>query len=226
MNELLNFNDLLKNSVIESSYLGTYSIRDIASVILVTFAVSLFMFYIYKKTYSGNVYSHKFNVSLVVMAIITSEVILTISSNLVLSLGMVGALSIVRFRTAVKEPLDIVFMFWAIAIGLTTGARLYALTIISALLIGTILFVLLKFKNTNNDYLLIIHHMTKSSDGVFELLQEVNYTIKSKTVSRGLIEHTLEIKLLGAGSGLVEKLAEIEGVSHVSLVSYNGDFAQ
>ncbi len=226
MNELLNFNDILKNSVIESSYLGTYSIRDIASVILVTFAVSLFMFFIYKKTYSGNVYSHKFNVSLVVMALITSEVILTISSNLVLSLGMVGALSIVRFRTAVKEPLDIVFMFWAIAIGLTTGARLYALTIISSLLIGTILYVLLKFKNTNNVYLLIIHHMTKSNDKVFELLQEVNYTIKSKTVSRGLIEHTLEIKLLGAGSELVEKIAEIEGVSNVSLVSYNGDFAQ
>ncbi len=226
MNELLNFNDILKNSVIESSYLGTYSIRDIASVILVTFAVSLFMFYIYKKTYSGNVYSHKFNVSLVVMALITSEVILTISSNLVLSLGMVGALSIVRFRTAVKEPLDIVFMFWAIAIGITTGARLYALTIISSLLIGTILYVLLKFKNTNNVYLLIIHHMTKSNDKVFELLQEVNYTIKSKTVSRGLIEHTLEIKLLGTGSELVEKIAEIEGVSNVSLVSYNGDFAQ
>ncbi len=226
MNDLLSFNDIIKNSVIESSFLGTYSIQDIVTVIIVTLVVSLYMFFIYKKTYSGNVYSHKFNVSLVIMALITSEIILTISSNLVLSLGMVGALSIVRFRTAVKEPLDIVFMFWAIAIGITTGARLYALTIISSLLIGIILFVLLKFKNTNNVYLLIIHHLTKSSEQVFDVLHEGNYKIKSKTVSRGLVEHTLEIKMLGAGTELVEKLAEIEGVSNVSLVSYNGDFAQ
>lgn len=226
MNDLLRFNDIIKNSVLESSFLGTYSIQDIVSVILVTLVMSLFMFYIYKKTYSGNVYSHKFNVSLVIMALITSEIILTISSNLVLSLGMVGALSIVRFRTAVKEPLDIVFMFWAIAIGITTGARLFALTVISSLLIGVVMFVLLKFKNTNNVYLLIIHHLTKSSDKVFAQLQEANYKIKSKTVSHGLIEHTLEIRLIGVGTEIVEKLSEIEGVSNVSLVSYNGDFAQ
>ena len=226
MNNLLNFNDIIKNSAIESSFLGTYSIQDIVSVILVTFVVSLFMFFIYKKTYSGNVYSHKFNVSLVVMALITSEIILTISSNLVLSLGMVGALSIVRFRTAVKESLDIVFMFWAISIGITTGARLYALTIISSLLIGLILYVLLKFKNTNNVYLMVIHHIAKSTDKVFEQLQDGNYKIKSKTVSRGLIELTLEIRLIGSAPELVEQLAEIEGVSNVSLVSYNGDFAQ
>ncbi len=226
MNNVLNFNDILKNSVIESSFLGTYSIQDIVGVIVVTFVMSLFMFFIYKKTYSGNIYSHKFNVSLVVMALITSEIILTISSNLVLSLGMVGALSIVRFRTAVKEPLDIVFMFWAIAIGITTGARLYALTVISSLLIGLVLYVLLKFKNTNNVYLLIIHHEAKGSDQVFDLLGEVNYKIKSKTVSRGLTELTLELKLIGGGTELVEQLAEVTGVSNVSLVSYNGDFAQ
>ncbi len=112
-------------------------------------------------------YSHKFNVSLVAMALITSEIILTISSNLVLSLGMVGALSIVRFRTAVKEPLDIVFMFWSIAIGITAGARLFALTILSSLFIGAILYFLLKYKNSNNIYLLVITYLTKNSDKVF-----------------------------------------------------------
>lgn len=226
MNELISFNDIIKNSVIQSSFLGNYSIQDIVSVILVTLAVSMFMFFIYKKTYSGNVYSHKFNVSLVIMALITSEIILTISSNLVLSLGMVGALSIVRFRTAVKEPLDIVFMFWAIAIGITTGARLFALSVLSSLLIGIVITILLKYKNTNNVYLLIIHHITKSTDTVLAQLGEINYKIKSKTVSRGLTELTVEVKLFGAGTKLVEQLSEIDGVSNVSLISYNGDFAQ
>ncbi|MDC7246894.1 MAG: DUF4956 domain-containing protein [Sphaerochaetaceae bacterium] len=226
MNDLLGFNDIIKNSVIESSFLGNYSITDIATVLLVTFAVSLYMFFIYKKTFSGNVYSHKFNVSLVAMALITSEIILTISSNLVLSLGMVGALSIVRFRTAVKESLDIVFMFWAISIGITAGARLYALTIISSLLIGIILYIMLRFKNTNNVYLLVIMHVAKSNDRIMELLQRGNYKIKSKTMSRGVIELTVEIRLIGSAPDLVEELAEVEGVNNVSLVSYNGDFAQ
>ena len=223
---MLSFNDIIKNSVIESSFLGNYSITDIATVLLVTFAVSLYMFFIYKKTFSGNVYSHKFNVSLVAMALITSEIILTISSNLVLSLGMVGALSIVRFRTAVKESLDIVFMFWAISIGITAGARLYALTIISSLLIGIILYIMLKFKNTNNVYLLVIMHVAKSNDRIMELLQRGNYKIKSKTISRGVVELTVEIRLIGSAPDLVEELAEVEGVNNVSLVSYNGDFAQ
>ncbi len=226
MNELLSFNDIIKNSVIQSSFLGNYSIQDIVSVILVTLIVSLFMFFIYKKTYSGNVYSHKFNVSLVIMALITSEIILTISSNLVLSLGMVGALSIVRFRTAVKEPLDIVFMFWSIAIGITTGARLYALSIISSLLIGLVIMVLLKYKNTNNIFLLIIQYKSNSSAKVISELNKINYKIKSKTISHELVELTVELKIIGTGFDLLEIISEIEGVSNVSLVNYNGEFAQ
>lgn len=226
MNELLSFNDIIKNSVIQSSFLGNYSIQDIVSVILVTLIVSLFMFFIYKKTYSGNVYSHKFNVSLVIMALITSEIILTISSNLVLSLGMVGALSIVRFRTAVKEPLDIVFMFWAIAIGITTGARLYALSIISSLLIGIVIVILLKYKNTNNIYLLIIQYGSNSSAKVITELNKINYKIKSKTIAHGIVELTVELKIIGTGIDLLEIISEIDGVSNVSLVNYNGEFAQ
>ncbi|MCY1152432.1 MAG: DUF4956 domain-containing protein [Sphaerochaetaceae bacterium] len=226
MNELINFNDIIKNSVIQSSFLGNFTIQDILSVIVVTLVVSLFMFFIYKKTYSGNIYSHKFNVSLVLMALITSEIIMTISSNLVLSLGMVGALSIVRFRTAVKEPLDIVFMFWAIAIGITAGARLYALCVISSLLIGLVLFTLLKFKNTNNVFLLVIHYDSTINDKIFALLSELSYTVKSKTISRGLVELTIELKIIGARTGFVEDLSEVEGVASVSLINYNGEFAQ
>lgn len=226
MNDLINFKDILKNSVIKSSFLGNFTIKDIVSVILVTLIVSMFMFYIYKKTYSGNVYSHRFNVSLVVMSLITSEIILTISSNLVLSLGMVGALSIVRFRTAVKEPLDIVFMFWAIAIGITAGARLYALAVISSLLIGLVIVVLLKYKNTNNVYLLVVQYSSTSDDKVLSYLNSINYKMHSKTISHGTVELTVEIKIVGNGTKFVEELSEEEGVSNVSLVTYNGEFAQ
>ncbi|MGD1822147.1 MAG: DUF4956 domain-containing protein [Pleomorphochaeta sp.] len=223
---MINFNDIIKNSALQSSFLGNFTVFDIISVIAVTLIVSMFMFYIYKKTYSGNVYSHKFNVSLVIMALITAEIIMTISSNLVLSLGMVGALSIVRFRTAVKEPLDIVFMFWAIAIGITSGARLYALSILSSLLIGLVLVLLLKFKNTNNIYLLIVHHNNEATENVTSELNKLYYTLKSKTISRGLIELTVEVKLSGMGTDFIQDISEIEGVSNVSLVSYNGEFAQ
>jgi uncharacterized membrane protein YhiD involved in acid resistance len=160
------------------------------------------------------------------MALITSEIIMTISSNLVLSLGMVGALSIVRFRTAVKEPLDIVFMFWAIAIGITAGAQLYTLAIVSSLIIGLITVVLLRFKNTNNVYLLILQYENLTNENLLNELSKMSYKIKSKTISMGLVELTLEIKLMGAKTTFLEELSEIEGVKNVSLVSYNGDFAQ
>ncbi len=223
---MINFNDIIKNSALSGTFLGDFNVFDIISVILVTLIVSLYMFYIYKKTYSGNVYSHKFNVSLVMMALITSMVIMTISSNLVLSLGMVGALSIVRFRTAVKEPLDIVFMFWSIAIGITTGARLFLLSISCSLLIGLILYILLRYKNTNNVYLLVIHYNKAANEEVLSEVNKLYYTMKSKTISKGNIELTVEVKLTGLSNEFVQEISEIDGVSNVSLINYNGEFAQ
>lgn len=226
MNEVINFSDIIKNSALQEAFLGNFTIKDILLVIGITLLVSIYMFYIYKKTYSGNIYSHNFNVSLVLMALITSEIIMTISSNLVLSLGMVGALSIVRFRTAVKEPLDIVFLFWAISIGITTGARLYALSIISSLLIGIIIVVLLKYKNTNNVYLLIAQYDKSAEEKIFNELKNIKYKLKSKTISKNLLELTVEIKMLSSETKIVENLSEIDGVKNVSIVGYNGEFAQ
>lgn len=226
MNDLINFKDILKKSVVQSSFLGSFSINDIVAVMLVTLIISMFMFMIYKKSFSGNIYNHNFNVSLVLMALITSEIIMTISSNLVLSLGMVGALSIVRFRTAVKEPLDIVFMFWAIAIGITTGAKLYTLSIVSSLMIGLIIIILLRYRNTNNVYLLILQYEDLTNEDLQKELSKLNYKIKSKTISMGLVELTLEVKLMGTNTTFAEEMSAIDGVKNVSLVSYNGDFAQ
>lgn len=226
MNDLINFQDIIKKSILKSSFLGTFQIGDIIAVIFITLIVSLYMFFIYKKSFSGIIYNHNFNVSLVLMAIITSIIIMTISSNLVLSLGMVGALSIVRFRTAVKESLDIVFMFWAIAIGLTGGARLYAISIIGSLLVGIIALILLKFKNTNNVYMLIIQYNNDVKEDVLKKLNKLEYKTKSKTVSAGTVELTVEVRLIGADTSFVEEISDIQGVQNASLISYNGSFAQ
>jgi len=127
------FTDLLRNSLSKSDFFGAISVVDILVGLLFAFAISMFIFYIYRKTYNGPLYSHNYNVALVMMTQITALVIMTISSNLVLSLGMVGALSIVRFRTAVKDPMDIVFMFWAIAVGISCGASLFMISIVGSL---------------------------------------------------------------------------------------------
>ena len=226
MNELINFQDIIKKSVLKSSFIGSFQIQDIVVVIGVTLAVSLYMFFVYKKSFSGVIYNHNFNVALVLMAIITSIIIMTISSNLVLSLGMVGALSIVRFRTAVKDSLDIVFMFWAIAIGLTCGARLYSIALIGSLLVGIIALMLLKYKNSNNIYLLIINYRKDAKEEVERNLVKLDNKIKSKTVTNGITELTLEVKLIGSDTTFIEKISDINGVENASLISYNGSFAQ
>ncbi|SHH80995.1 DUF4956 domain-containing protein [Clostridium grantii] len=226
MNELINFQDIIKKSVLKSSFIGSFQIQDIVLVIGVTLAVSLYMFFVYKKSFSGVIYNHNFNVALVLMAIITSIIIMTISSNLVLSLGMVGALSIVRFRTAVKDSLDIVFMFWAIAIGLTCGARLYSIALIGSLLVGIIALMLLKYKNSNNIYLLIINYRRDAKEEVERNIIKLDNKIKSKTVTAGITELTLEVKLIGSDTTFIEKISDINGVENASLISYNGSFAQ
>jgi len=222
--ELVNFRDLLKDSFLKTDFFGAVKFSDILIGLIITFIISLFIFYIYKKSYSGVMYSHNYNVSLVLMALITSVVIATISSNLVLSLGMVGALSIVRFRTAVKDPMDIVFMFWAIALGITTGARLYMVAVTGSLFIGITTVLLLRYKNSNNMFMLIIHYEEEGKEVLFRRLSELDYALKSKTVGNEVTELTLELKIIGTDTSFVEQLADIEGIKNVTLVSYNGNF--
>jgi len=224
MDQLLTFKDLLKGSFLDSDIFGAVHSSDILVGLFITLILSSIVFLIYKKTFSGVIYSHNFNVSLVLMALITSMIIMTISSNLVLSLGMVGALSIVRFRTAIKDPMDIVFMFWAIALGITTGAKLYMVAGIATIFIGIMAILFLRFKNTNNIFMLIIHYEEDAQDKLFRKLSDFNYTLKSKTVSSKITELTLELKLIGSNTAFIEEISEIEGVQNVSLVSYNGNF--
>lgn len=226
MPQEFNFNDIFKKDFLNVDNFVGISVINIVIPLLISFAIGLFIFWIYKTTYQGVVYSHNFNMTLVLMTIITSIIIMTISTNIVLSLGMVGALSIVRFRTAIKDPLDIVFMFWSISAGIAAGARIYEVVIIGSLFVGLVIFLLSKKRTEKHTYLLIVQY---NISAYYEVKKELNklkmYVIKSKITRDEVTELTVEIKLKIDNTAFVEKISSIEGVEDVSLVHYNGNYA-
>lgn len=200
---------------------------DFVLAMFVAFALGLFIFWVYKKTFHGVMYSAGFGVSLMAMAMITTLVILAVTSNVVLSLGMVGALSIVRFRTAVKEPMDIAFLFWAIGAGIVLGAGLLPLAVFGSLFIGAVLWIFMNRKTYDSPYILIVN--CKDKDAEKQAMDYIKGSVKkqvlkSKTVSQTGIELTLEVRLKGDDSDFVHAAAETDGVEHAVLVSYNGDY--
>jgi len=171
-------------------------------------------------------YSHNFNILLVIVCMITAFIVLTISSNIVLSLGMVGALSIVRFRSAVKEPLDIGFLFFAISVGITCGASLYLMSFVCTILISLVYILLVKVKYQTNIYLLVLKYDKVTADAVNKELANLKYVLKNKTVFADRVELTVEMKLKsGDSTDFLTVLSDIEGVHSAILVGYNGDFA-
>lgn len=177
-------------------------------------------------TFNGVMYSAGFGVSLVALTLITTLVILAVTSNVVLSLGMVGALSIVRFRTAIKEPLDIAYLFWSIAAGIVLGAGLVPLAVFGSLFIGLVLIVFVNKKPTDHPYIMIVSCNSEAEKEVLDTMK-VNVkkqVLKSKTVSREGIEMTLEVRLKGDNSDFVNEIANLQGVENAVLVSYNGDY--
>ena len=224
MNDLTAFSDLLKKSVLEASYVSSLNTSDIIINLFVTFLIGIFIFYIYKKTFQGVLYTQAFNVSLVMVSLVTTLIIMTISSNLILSLGMVGALSIVRFRTAVKDSMDIVYMFWAISVGIANGAGYFQISIIGSLFIALVLFILTRYKDSSNPYLLIINHNASAAGEIKEYINKFgSFKLKSKTVTHDNIELTIEIRT-DNDHILVTEIQKIEGVTDCVLVSYNGDY--
>ncbi|WP_247681905.1 DUF4956 domain-containing protein [Paenibacillus sp. Marseille-P2973] len=186
----------------------------------------MFIFWVYKKAFRGVVYSYNYNVSFVLMTMITALVIMTISTNIVLSLGMVGALSIVRFRNAVKDPLDIVYMFWALAAGIASGAKLYPIALFGSLLIGMTLLWLSRRKIREQPFLLIIRHTEEAANEVREQLRKLPYRLKSKTVRREFTELTVELRLRDDNTAFLHSISDINGVQDASLINYSGDYAQ
>lgn len=226
MGDNLNFDNIIKKSVLNLEAFRNISYIDVFLGLLCAFLIGMFIFWIYKKAFRGVVYSYNYNVSFVLMTMITALVIMTISTNIVLSLGMVGALSIVRFRNAVKDPLDIVYMFWALAAGIATGAKLYPIALLGSLLIGLTLLWLSRRKIREQPFLLIIRHTDQATDEVREQLRKLQYRLKSKTVRKDFTELTVELRLRDDNTAFINAITEIQGVQDASLVNYSGDYAQ
>jgi uncharacterized membrane protein YhiD involved in acid resistance len=221
----MTFNDIFKSSFLNN--VTAVSVTDMVLTLVLSFCLGLFIFYVYKKTYSGVMFSSSFGVTLIAMTMITSLVILAIASNVVLSLGMVGALSIVRFRTAIKEPLDIAFLFWAIAAGIVLAAGMIPLAVIGSVVIGLVLILFVNRKAYKNPYILVLHCEDSESEKRAEVFLEDKVekcVVKSKTARKGMVELNLEVRLKEDNTDFINTLSGLEGVEDAVLVSYNGDY--
>jgi len=219
------FQDIFKSSFLEN--ITSISIFDMLLALALAFGLGMFIFLVYKKTFSGVMYSSSFGVTLVALTMITTLVILAVTSNIVLSLGMVGALSIVRFRTAIKEPLDIAFLFWSIAVGIVLAAGLIPLAVIGSVVIGIVLLVFVNRKSYLNPYIVVVRCTGHESEVLacnYLKSQVQRCTVKSKTAQKGAVELNLEIRLKGENTDFINELTDIEGVESAVLVSYNGDY--
>ena len=221
----MSFNDVFKSGFLEN--VSSISILDMGLALLLAFGLGLFIFFVYKKTYAGVMYSSSFGVTLVALTMITTLVILAVTSNVVLSLGMVGALSIVRFRTAIKEPLDIAFLFWAIAAGIVLAAGLIPLAVFGSVFIGVIILIFANRRDMTNPFIVVLEcDGHESEKKALELLRAhtKRCSVKSKTARRGAVELNLEVRLRDTDTGFINTLSETEGVRSAVLVSYNGDY--
>ena len=221
----MNFNDIFKSSFLEN--ISSVSILDMAIALAIAFGLGMFIFLVYKKTYQGVMYSSSFGTTLVALTMITTVVILAVTSNVVLSLGMVGALSIVRFRTAIKEPLDIAFLFWSIAVGIVLAAGMIPLAVIGSVIIGVILLTFVNKKSHCNPYIIVVQcDGYESEKAVVSFLNGnvLKSTVKSKTAQKDLIELTLDVRLKDENTDFINALANIKGVNNAVLVSYNGEY--
>lgn len=222
---MLTFNDIFRSSFLEN--VTAISILDMVLALTLAFGLGAFIFLVYKKTYQGVMYSSSFGVTLIALTMITTLVILAVTSNIVLSLGMVGALSIVRFRTAIKEPLDIAFLFWSIAVGIVLAAGLIPLAVIGSVIIGIILLIFVNRKSHCDPYILVLQ--CSGHDGetaAREYLETVTQrcVVKSKSARMGSVEVTFEIRLKDDNTDFINTLSGTHGVESAVLVSYNGDY--
>ncbi len=219
----MTFNDIFKSSFLES--VTGFSLSEVLLAMLFAVIVGLFIFWVYKKTFTGILYSSGFALTLIGLTLVTTLVIIAVTSNVVLSLGMVGALSIVRFRTAIKEPMEIVFLFWSIAVGIVIGAGMIPLAVLGSVIIGIILLIFANRKNVENAYILVLNCENEEAENTAaELLKNTvkKYRIKSKTVNAEGIELTTELKIKDDKMAFVNQMNEIAGVKNATLVSYNG----
>ena len=221
----MTFSDIFKSSFLEN--VTSVSLLDMILALALAFGMGVFIFLVYKKTYTGVQYSSSFGVTLIALTMITTLVILAVTSNVVLSLGMVGALSIVRFRTAIKEPLDIAFLFWSIAVGIVLAAGLIPLAVIGSVVIGIILLVFVNRKPQGQPYILVLRcdgYDSETAARAYLDKMTRRCAVKSKTAQAGSVELNLEVSLKDGNTDFVNILSQMEGVRSAVLVSYHGDY--
>jgi len=227
--EQLTFADIFNKTLLS---VATGSFEQLTPLVIVlnifmSFVSGLFIFFIYKKTFQGVLYQRSFNISLVVASTVTTMIIMTISGNLVLSLGMVGALSIVRFRTPVKDSIDLVFLFWAISVGIANGVSYYNISIICSLLIAMILLFLTNKKESVHPYLLILQLEPDADENDYTNTiknQTEKFYLKSKVLTDSQLELIAEVRLNKDNTSFVQQLQDKTSTKKISLVSYSGDY--
>lgn len=221
----MTFQDVFKSSFLEN--ISSISLFDLAVALLLSFGIGVFIFFVYQKTYQGVMYSSSFGTTLIALTMITTMVILAVTSNVVLSLGMVGALSIVRFRTAIKEPLDIAFLFWSIAAGIVLAAGMIVLAVAGSVLIGAMLLLFVNRKISCNPYIAVLTCVDAEAEkAALDILarETRKCVIKSKTVQKAKIELNLDVRLRDEQTDFVNTLAELPGISSAVLVRYHGEY--
>ncbi len=221
----MTFNDIFESNFLDN--VGSVALFDMVLALGLAFGMGLFIFMIYKKTYSGVMFSTNFGVTLVALTMISTLVILAVTSNVVLSLGMVGALSIVRFRTAIKDPLDIAFLFWSIAVGIVLAAGMIPLAVFGSVFLGAVFVIFVNKTTHENPYMVVLSCDGQESENAAVAYLNDNVkrsVIKSKTVRKGVVDLNIEIRLLSEDTSFVNALAELNGVNNAVLVSFNGEY--
>ena len=217
--------DMIKKSVLESGVFDQYNISSILVALVAALALGILIFLVYRRFYTGVIYSRTFAVTLVGMTVLTCMVTLAISTNVVISLGMVGALSIVRFRTAVKDPMDLLYLFWAITTGITSGAGMYVLALIAAAIMILMIILFYSRQQRGKIYIAVIHYSgDEAGDEVIRCFGKRKYIIKSKTMRKEKTEMAVEIFCKQADMDFMEKIRAIEHVDDVTLIQYNGEY--
>ena len=221
----MNIRDFIKNSVLESGAFTQYNLAETAVALSAALLLGCLIYLVYRKFYQGVIYSRSFAVTLVGMTVLTCMVTLAISTNIVISLGMVGALSIVRYRTAVKDPMDLLYLFWAITTGITAGAAMYALALRAAAIMIIMLWLFYTRKQRGRIYVAVIRYEgDKTGDEVIRAMGKMKYVIKSKTMRGEKTEMALEVFCKDSNLFFAEQIRNIDGVSDVTLIQYNGEY--
>ena len=221
----MSIQDFIKKSILESGAFDGASLASIALGIITALLMGALIYVVYSKFYVGVIYSRSFAITLVGMTVLTAMVTLAISTNIVISLGMVGALSIVRFRTAVKDPLDLLYLFWAITTGITSGAGMYLLVFVTAIIMIIMVIIFYNKQQKGRIYIVVIHYIgDEVGDNVIRAFGKMKYFVKSKTVRKGKTEMAVEVYCKDNDMFFLDKIKDTEGVEDATLIQYNGEY--